>query len=362
MNNRTDILNELKNISPLVAGIGNKNVFSVPEGYFESIGPTVLLSVLEATLVLPGAATVPEGYFENLAGNILDRIKNQADEGSEELPALFSQVKKDGAVFEVPAGYFDSLSSNILFAVNNQPEELSKVFEQLDKSMPFEVPNGYFESVSDQVLSTIRPGEEDILPPLFKDLKNATPFEIPQGYFETFSSQILSRIETGEEDVLPQVFKGIGRQGPFELPGGYFDNLSNSILAKIKNTSEAKVIRMPARFTVLKYAAAAIFTGVLALGIYKFLGNSANQTGAGTAALDPSILKGKAMTDKVFTESMDNLSEEAIVKYLEKNGSDADVSALTSNMENITLPQQEDYLLDENTLDDFLNEIKSNSN
>lgn len=361
MNNRTHILNELNNISPLVAGIGSKNVFSVPEGYFDSISPTILLSVKEEAPVLQEAATVPKGYFENLAGNILNKIKSQAAENAEELPALLLQAKKN-ALFEVPAGYFDSLSGNILAAINNQQEKLPEVFEQLNKSMPFEVPTGYFESVADQVLSAIKLGEEDILPALLKDPKTATPFDVPQGYFETFSSQILSRIKTGEEDVLPQIFKGIGRQNPFEVPGGYFDNLPNNILTKIKSNGETKVIRMQARFRVFKYAAAAMITGILALGIYKFTGNTVNQAGAGTAALDPSILKGKAMSDKVFTESMDNLSEEAIVKYLEKNGSDADVSALTSNMENITLPQQEDYLLDENTLDDFLNDIKSNSN
>jgi hypothetical protein len=361
MNNRTNILNELNNISPLVAGIGSKNVFSVPEGYFDSISPTVLLSVKEEAPVLPGAAPVPEGYFDNLAGNILNKIKSQAAENAEELPALLSQVKKN-ALFEVPAGYFDSLSGNVLAAINNQQEELPKIFERLSKTVPFEVPTGYFESVADQVLSAIKLGEEDILPPLLKDAKTATPFDIPQGYFNTLSDHIISRIKNGEENVLPQIFTGLSNKAPFEVPLGYFDNLSNQILAKIKNTSEAKVVKMSVRFRVLKYAAAAIITGVLALGIYKFTGNTVNQAGAGTAALDPSILKGKAMSDKVFTESMDNLSEEAIVKYLEKNGSDADVSALTSNMENITLPQQEDYLLDENTLDDFLNDIKSNSN
>ncbi len=37
MERSVDILNELNEISPLVAGIGRANVFIVPEGYFEAV-------------------------------------------------------------------------------------------------------------------------------------------------------------------------------------------------------------------------------------------------------------------------------------------------------------------------------------
>lgn len=286
MDNRTDILNELKNISELVAAIGNKNVFTVPEGYFESISPTIMVSVKDqdGPDFIPAQNDIPEGYFDNLAGNILNRINGELNE-SEALPAIFSSIKKNIA-FELPAGYFDSLSDNIL----------SKIKEQ--------------------------------------------------------------------NEALPTVLSGLNKINPFEVPGDYFNQLADDILTKVKNDTGARVIKMPVRFKALKYAVAAMFTGAIALGVYKFTtkpGVGINQP-ATAVALEPSIEKGKTMDDKIFTESLASLSEDDIVKYLEKNGNEADVSLLTSNVEGLSLPQQEDYLLDNNTLDNFLNEIKSSSN
>jgi hypothetical protein len=89
METNDDISVELASISKLVAGIGKKNVFTVPEGYFDSISTTVLACLAEEDSLAgqsPGTSgwAVPDGYFDLLAGTILDRIKSAADQAAEE--------------------------------------------------------------------------------------------------------------------------------------------------------------------------------------------------------------------------------------------------------------------------------------
>ena len=72
-----NILNELQTLSPLVAGVSNKNVFSVPEGYFEALSDIITAST-KNELILPKSAEtfkVPAGYFDNLSALLLDKIK-----------------------------------------------------------------------------------------------------------------------------------------------------------------------------------------------------------------------------------------------------------------------------------------------
>src|SRR4051812_42633643 len=97
MENSTSILNELKAISPAIAGIEKRNVFTVPAGYFDNLGTAVLMNVKEEMGGLPGSIEplmqVPQGYFESLADNILNRIKtanNAATELRELSPMLYS--------------------------------------------------------------------------------------------------------------------------------------------------------------------------------------------------------------------------------------------------------------------------------
>lgn len=85
MDNRTTILEELKQISPLVAGIEPVNPYSVPYLYFEGLegkvkeimtGPEELPEFL-SNLKAGNTMTVPAGFFDSLAGNVLDRIREE---------------------------------------------------------------------------------------------------------------------------------------------------------------------------------------------------------------------------------------------------------------------------------------------
>lgn len=243
MERNTDILNELKSISPFVAAIGTKNIFSVPQGYFDSLSDTVLVCIKEEYGILPTVNTnsVPQGYFDDLASSILDKIKNQ----------------QTSAVDEI--------------------KELSPALHSIQH-------------------------------------KNV-----------------------------------------FEVPVNYFVDLPEAVISKTQAKQTGKLVTMSSR--IVKYAVAAMLTGAIALGVYKFSDRPVNvvtvpqQT---LAALDPIIEQGKNMNDKQFDETLNNLSEDAIAKYLEKNGNEKDVATLASSIDETTLPNEDDYLLDEKTLEKYL--------
>ncbi|MDB5212005.1 MAG: hypothetical protein JWQ30_2832 [Sediminibacterium sp.] len=115
MENKTDILQELRNISPLIVDIQSVNPFSVPAGYFEGL-PAAILEKIRIGAILDNASAdtyeVPAGYFEGLSANILSKIKmgelnGLAAELNEVAPLLNTISKSE--VYTVPAGYFDQM-------------------------------------------------------------------------------------------------------------------------------------------------------------------------------------------------------------------------------------------------------------
>jgi hypothetical protein len=275
MNRNYEILQELNQLSPLLASIGTDNVFAVPDGYFNSVAPTVLQCVLP-----------------------------------------YQGSNNPGAT-AVPAGYFDTLASNIMAAIKNQ-EDTAAALNHISKQMPFEVPAGYFDGLY---------------------------------------SHVLQRAQATETAPLPLPLQNIDRHTPYEVPAGYFTQLADTTLGKIQQPH--KVISMPRRFT--RYAAAAIITGAIALGVFKITQQPAQPGTTVATTTNPSIEKGKNMNQQVFTEAINNLSEESIVNYLQATGNETDMAALTSELEELNLPAQEAYFLDNNTLDNFLTDLELNT-
>ena len=112
METKSDILKELASLSPLIAAMDKVNVYTVPQGYFESVSFTVLACLPDQQDFPPITANlkdcaVPEGYFDQLAATILDKIK--ADQSAKEEIRSLSPMLSDlqhKQVFELPTGYF----------------------------------------------------------------------------------------------------------------------------------------------------------------------------------------------------------------------------------------------------------------
>lgn len=293
-----DILNELQSLSPLLAGLQKTTVFFVPEGYFETLSSTVLICVKEevGTLNNIKAEDIPEGYFENLSSSILNKIKAQEK-----------------------------------YAETEELAQLSKSVQGIQPKKLFEVPDSYFENLSTSILDKIKTGanntvedEKEELSPLLQSLRHVNVYEVPEGYFNTVQQNVFGAV-------------------------------------KATTATTAKVVSIFKRRFILKFAAAAVITGAMALGVYKYTNKPVVNTMAPEVSfvkLDSSIEKGKNMNELQFNEALNNLTKEDITSYLEKNGSDEDMSLLTNNVEVNDLPGKDDYLLDEKTLENYLDKIK----
>lgn len=297
METNIDILNELAAISPVIAGINKVNVFTAPQGYFETISETVLACLQEDNIVLNAAvkqkADVPTGYFDELAALILNKIKAN-DAASEEIkylsPLLFDLQKRQ--VFKIPTGYFDTLHEIVVEKINTDTNK-------------------------------------------------------------TTSNEISLELQH------------LRNKNVFEVPDDYFNGLADNINKIIKQPLTGKIISLHRRSSWISYAVAAMITGIVALGVYKYVDKSGsgemNANSTAVASLDAAIKKGTSMNDQQFNDALGNLAEADIAKYLEENGDITDVTLLRSNLKESNLPNQEDYFLDALTLDNYLKEIETNT-
>ena len=169
MNNRETIVNELKELSPVLAQSNPYVPYQVPMGYFEELPEKILglvHSVNNGSPILEKAKqnpfNVPSGYFENLADSILERIKAiEIGSPKDEIQALSPLLGKldNKNLYHVPAGYFDELAGNVtdgakaIELVNEALENLSPLMNSLKQKNVYEVPTGYFESLPSEVLT-----------------------------------------------------------------------------------------------------------------------------------------------------------------------------------------------------------------
>lgn len=121
MNNSTEILNELKSVSPLLAEMEKNNVYSIPKNYFSNLESKIarfaMASSTKDVSIEDGRhQQVPEGYFESLSTNILAKVRDLYPESaSEELQKISPELYalKDVNVFSVPEDYFNSIANDI---------------------------------------------------------------------------------------------------------------------------------------------------------------------------------------------------------------------------------------------------------
>jgi hypothetical protein len=106
-----NIINELKEMAPLLAKIEKEDLYSVPENYFISLTESILFYIhLYELKTKPQPFSVSEGYFETLADSILFKIhtsnlKNEVQEELSEIAPILNTINKKN-IFSVPDNYF----------------------------------------------------------------------------------------------------------------------------------------------------------------------------------------------------------------------------------------------------------------
>ena len=125
---------EKDHIGPLDQPEMKKNIFQVPEGYFEQFEERVRArleawdSELESSEHLKEPVfEAPEGYFDQLE----DRIKAKIEEDNN---LLSREARLKETVFEAPEGYFESFPDKLQARINAKEEEETKVVPLYQKN------------------------------------------------------------------------------------------------------------------------------------------------------------------------------------------------------------------------------------
>jgi len=139
------------------------------------------------------------------------------------------------------------------------------------------------------------------------------------------------------------------RVNPYSVPDGYFDVLAGDILTRLPQPS--KVIVMGKRFSFFNYAAAAVITGILGICVISIVDKRQQEE------ILPVTYPMANVKQISFDEALATVSDDDIVAYLQKNGEDVNAALVASTIEDNNLPEQVDYLTDDKTLDNLLNEL-----
>lgn len=133
MTETNDILEELKAISPFLAGIEKLNVFEIPANYFNGLAEKISFYAFlnqGKDAISSEVQSVPTGYFDSLSDQILAKIKSEyegiQDTEMGELSPLLASLK-DKNVFTAPEGYFENISQNIFAKLNPQPARIVSI-------------------------------------------------------------------------------------------------------------------------------------------------------------------------------------------------------------------------------------------
>lgn len=164
--------------------------------------------------------------------------------------------------------------------------ELKSSLANVAPQNTYSVPAGYFDGLAAQVLNRIKAMEAltaveelDYLSPLLNTISRQMPYAVPEGYFENFSDQAMQLIPedkalltTKEElESLSPLLSGLKKEMPYTVPAGYFENLAERTTTH-ENKPETKIISLISR-KWFRYAAAAVFVGIIALAGFVYFSN-----------------------------------------------------------------------------------------
>jgi hypothetical protein len=290
-----NIISELKELSPVVANIGRVNVFKVPIGYFDTLSTYILLLAHTSTienLQSRDQLFVPENYFDSLANNIMARIKNESFVG-----------------------------------VAQETKEISELIAGIGNKNIFSVDNGYFDQLADNIQIKLKP--------------------------EPVSEA------ARETAALSKTVAEIGHENVFTVPQNYFESLAEQVNLKI--IKPAKLVNINSHFTVFRYAAAAVVTGIMGLSLFMMLNKKNIEVNTSTQTAAVMFDAKQIIKTNSFDKEFADIPDAAIVEFLESKGQDVEAALVASLEDDKNLPDADDYLIDENTLDDVLKTLDLNN-
>jgi len=148
----------------------------------------------------------------------------------------------------------------------------------------YSVPDGYFEGFASMIMSRIQAEEDGSV--FLASLPKETPYEVPVGYFEGLEERMLVMIrnhadyQNSQEELesISPLLSSLNKKPVYSVPEEYFENLSIPFDGKISKKEESKVVSFTSR-KWLRFAAAAVITGAIALAGIEIYNNNRKDGG-----------------------------------------------------------------------------------
>jgi hypothetical protein len=203
--------------------------------------------------------------------------------------------------------------------------------------------------------------------------------DVPHNYFNELSNNIILKIKNADAEAISaedetknisHLLHSLRDRQVFNVPEGYFHTLDEQVLNKIKPKS-AKVVSLYPGKKWLRYVAAAMITILVLIGALQLFNskdsadkNASTQLAKNYSENMPAYMQDaiKYKTPEQLNKGLASLTDDEIVSYLEHHGNIMDDYLLTKDIDTKGLPDATEYLIDENTLNNFLNQIDAQSN
>lgn len=208
--------------------------------------------------------------------------------------------------------------------IQTELEMLSTTVASIPKVAVYAVPEGYFDFCCLETLKIVA------------QIPNG--YTVSENYFQQFSDSLFAEIEKSSSTKF-------STSNPYEIPENYFNQLTTTTLAEIKTNQRKSTVR---RY-ILRLSVAAVVVVFLGFGIQLL-------TSKKTSEPTTSIVNNTDKDEAIFNQ----INETDFVQYLTENGHDVDAALVATLTDEQTLPAEEDYILDNNRLETYLEEININ--
>ena len=244
--------------------------------------------------------------------------------------------------------------------IHDELNQISPFLSGMKKINVFSVPQGYFTNLDKRILENIF-----IQPNYIFSTSETQDLSVPEGYFDNLADNILKKIKNlpqySEDDEFRQqhpLLYSLRYKNVFTTPKKYFEQLPAAILQGVKPAIKIIPIR---KTTVWNYAVAATVTGLMAISSLLVINKNVKHpidNQVSTNITIPAYIQNSYQykNEEQINEGIAKLSNNDIIKYLEATGNDADTEDFASGIAEKELPAEQDYLLNEKTLDTYLNQ------
>lgn len=222
--------------------------------------------------------------------------------------------------------------------IANELREISPLLADMLKENVYSVAPAYFPNLSEEIIKKINSGEDREY-----SFSPVIPYKVHKGYFENFSGNILQKIKDSSghlNDVIDELnevaplLNTISKASVYRVPTGYFESLQVSV------KPQTKIVSFSTKVT--RYVAAAVITGLLAIGSYRLVENNSNTS-----------------KDQALNVAVKNLKDEEIIDFLKTTSAGTITS--TTFSEKLAPTHEIKQQLKEVTDDELQQYIKENT-